>query len=80
MNIRPYVEGDETGIMKLDALVEEHPWNRRNLANWMWKFKGANPAGKALIWVAENKNNILATFAVIPIMYFGWISIGNHNV
>ena len=46
MNIRPYTEGDEIGIMKLDALVEEHPWNRRNLANWIWKFKGANPAGK----------------------------------
>ena len=82
MNIRPYVEGDEKGIMKLDALVEEHPWNRRNLVNWMWKFKGANPAGKALVWVAEDKKNILATFAAIPIMYFveGQVTKGSHSI
>ena len=59
MHIRPYKEGDELSIIKLDALVEEHPWNRRNLANWIWKYKGENPAGKALVWEAEDKNNIL---------------------
>ena len=69
VNIRPYKNSDEIGIMKLDSLVEEHPWNRRNLANWKWRFKGANPAGKSLVWVAEDKNNILATFAIIPMMY-----------
>ena len=82
MHIRPYKEGDELSIIKLDALVEEHPWNRRNLANWIWKYKGENPAGKALIWVAEDKNNILATFAIIPIMYFikGQIIKGSHSI
>ena len=61
MEIRPYKNGDEVGIMKLDTMVEEHPWNRRNLANWNWKFKGKNPAGKSLVWIAENNKEILAT-------------------
>ena len=45
IKIRKYKNGDETGIMRLDKLVEEHPWNRRSLKNWLWKYKGNNPAG-----------------------------------
>ena len=82
MEIRPYKNGDEDGILKLDTMVEEHPWNRRNLANWNWKFKGKNPAGKALVWVAENNKEILATFAIIPISVFveGQITKGSHSI
>ena len=31
MIIREYKLGDEKGILKLDRILEEHPWNRRNL-------------------------------------------------
>ena len=46
----------EAGFQKLDQLVEVHPWNRRNLANWQWKFKGNNPAGKPIMIYAENES------------------------
>ena len=69
MKIRKYKKGDEVGILKLDRLVEEHPWNRRNLKNWFWKYKGSNPFGKALVWVAEDNNKIVATFSLIPLNY-----------
>lgn len=70
MKIRKYKKGDEKGILKLDRLVEEHPWNRRNLKNWYWKYKGSNPFGKALVWVAEDNNKIVATFSLIPLNYY----------
>ena len=40
MIIREYKVGDEKDILKLDRFLEEHPWNRRNLKNWKWKYKG----------------------------------------
>ena len=69
MKIRLYKKGDERGILKLDSLLETHPWNRRNKKNWFWKYKGSNPFGKSIVVVAENKKRIVATFAIIPIDY-----------
>lgn len=69
MNIRKYKKKDEIQILKLDRLVEEHPWNRRNLKNWLWKYKGKNPSGRSLVWVAEKEKKIVATFSVIPLEY-----------
>ncbi len=69
MNIRKLKQGDEKQILKLDRLVETHPWNRRNIKNWFWKYKGNNPFGKAIIWVAEEKKEIVATFSIIPLNY-----------
>ena len=69
MKIRKYKNGDEIGIMKLDRMVEEHPWNRRNLKNWFWKYKGNNPAGRSLVWVAEINRKIVGTFSIIPMNY-----------
>ena len=66
MIIRKYKKGDEKKILLLDRIVETHPWNRRNLKNWFWKYKGCNPFGKSMVWVAEEKNKIVATFAAIP--------------
>ena len=40
LDIRKYQVGDEAGFHRLDNLVEEHPWNRRDLTNWKWKFRG----------------------------------------
>mgnify|MGYP007000383573 len=58
MNIRKYKKKDEIQILKLDRLVEEHPWNRRNLKNWFWKYKGRKPGGKTNIFVCEYKNKV----------------------
>lgn len=69
MKIRKYKKKDEIQILKLDRLVEDHPWNRRNLKNWFWKYKGKNPFGRSLVWVAEKEKKIVATFSVIPLEY-----------
>jgi hypothetical protein len=71
LEIRKYRTGDEAGFQKLDKLVEEHRWNRRNLANWEWKFRGKNPAGKSLMMYADNDSDIVGHFAAIPMKY--WI-------
>ncbi len=69
IKIRKYKKGDEKQILYLDRLVEIHPWNRRNLKNWYWKYKGNNPYGKSLVWVATDKKKIVATFSIIPLEY-----------
>ena len=82
MEIRPYREGDEQGFLKLDSLLEIHPWNRRNLENWRWKYKGPNPAGDSLITVAVNDGELVSYFSVIPMLY--WINgveiRGSHSI
>lgn len=82
MQIRPYQEGDELGVVILDDLLELHPWNRRNLENWRWKFKGENPAGDSLNYVAEFEGELVSYFAVIPMRY--WINEekirGSHSI
>ena len=57
MKIRLYKKNDEKGIIKLDSLLEIHPWNRRNKENWFWKYKGSNPFGRSIVVVAEDKKN-----------------------
>ncbi|MBT4435604.1 GNAT family N-acetyltransferase [bacterium] len=81
LNIRLYKDGDENGFLKLDQLVEEHPWNRRNLDNWHWKFKGNNPAGKPIMVYAENNDTIIGHFAAIPMNYWfkGKKIIASHS-
>jgi predicted N-acetyltransferase YhbS len=81
LEIRKYQVGDEAGFQRLDNLVEEHPWNRRDLANWKWKFRGKNPAGEPLMIYAANDSEIVGHFAAIPMKY--WIDgesvIGSHS-
>ena len=81
LEIRKYREGDEEGFQRLDNLVEEHPWNRRDLANWKWKFRDKNPAGEPLMIYAANDSEIVGHFAAIPMKY--WIDgesvIGSHS-
>ena len=81
LEIRPYKTGDEAGFQKLDQLVEIHPWNRRNLANWHWKFKGRNPAGEPIMIYAENDDDIIGHFAAIPMNYWldGKEIVGSHS-
>tara|TARA_B110000977_G_scaffold28001_1_gene35704 strand:- start:32628 stop:33638 length:1011 start_codon:yes stop_codon:yes gene_type:complete len=67
--IRKYIKGDELSILKLDRFVETHKWNRRNLKNWFWKYKGKNSSGKSKVYVCEYKKKIIATFATIPLEY-----------
>ena len=82
MKIRTYKKGDEIDILKLDSISENHPWNRRNKANWIWKYKGPNPFGKSIVVVAEYKKKIIATFAIIPINYSfsGKIIKASHSI
>ena len=70
MKIRKYKNKDEIQILKLDRLVEEHPWNRRNLKNWYWKYKGKNPFGRSLVWVAEKEKNCCYFFCNSTGIYF----------
>ena len=67
--IRKYKSGDEKQILKLDRLVEEHPWNRRNIQNWYWKFKNA-PYKSPSVYVCEYKKKLIGTFSTIPIRYY----------
>ena len=55
--IRKYKSGDEKQILKLDRLVEEHPWNRRNIQNWYWKFKKSPNNLKPIVYVCVLKKN-----------------------
>jgi len=82
LEIRPYKSGDEAGFQKLDQLVEIHPWNRRNLANWQWKFKGNNPAGEPIMIYAENNGEIIGHFSTIPMNYWfdGEEVVGSNSV
>ena len=82
MKIRKYKPGDEVGFQVIAKLVELHPWNRMNLANWYWKYKGDNPAGKPIMIYAENDGELIGHFAAIPMMY--WFDnedvMGSHSV
>lgn len=66
MKIRPYQRGDEKEILELDARELPSIWNRRTLENWYWKFTNYNPAGHAMIWVAEHQEHLIAHFAAVP--------------
>ena len=81
LEVRPYKPGDEAGFQTIGKLVEVHPWNHFNLANWHWKYKGNNPAGKPIMIYAENDGVIIGHFAAIPMNY--WINgeeiIGSHS-
>ena len=81
LKIRSYKQGDESGFQELDQLVEVHPWNRRNLDNWFWKFKGNNPAGEPIMIYAENNDKIIGHFAAIPMNYWfdGEKTVGSHS-
>lgn len=68
--IRKYRYGDEKQILKLDRLVEEHPWNRRNIQNWYWKFKKSPNNLKPIVYVCVLKKKIVATFSTIPLNYY----------
>lgn len=76
LKIRKYKKGDENGFFKLDRKLEEHPFNRRNKPNFMWKYKGKNPFGKSISYFAEYKKQIIAHFAAIPL---GW-KIRSKNI
>lgn len=66
MKIRKYQKGDEKEILSLDRRLETHPWNRRDLSNWYWKYTDQNPSGASFVWVAAEDCKILAHFAAVP--------------
>jgi len=82
MEIRFYKDSDEQGVMKLDEILETHPWNRRNLSNWKWKYKGSNPAGESIMVVATHNDDVVGFFAALPMTY--WVIdkevLGSHSI
>lgn len=82
MRIRAYKEGDEKEIWSLDRRLETHPWNRRDLNNWYWKYTAQNPSGKSYIWLLEDSDKIIAHFAAVPykVKVFDEELIASHSV
>lgn len=75
--IREYREGDEEGIFELWRSV--HPDNQVSRSEWMkywtWLYR-QNPAGEALIQVAEDNGKIICHHAIIPVR----LKIGSEQV
>jgi predicted N-acetyltransferase YhbS len=71
-SMRKYRDGDEEQIRKLRGLVlsgaKDSQW-------WKWFYKD-NPAGPALIWLAEADNEIIGHVAHVPIR----MKIGDQEV
>lgn len=66
MKLRKYQPGDEAGILEL---FTETYGIKRSLAWWQWYYQ-ANPAGKAIIWVAEADNKIIGHRALVPYRFW----------
>jgi GNAT superfamily N-acetyltransferase len=69
--IRKYQAGDETQILDLRDLVF-HPkgdrgGSREHWLDWWWWMYMDNPAGKAIIWLAVDKGNVVGHYGSIPI-------------
>ncbi len=63
---RPYRYGDEEGILSLfSSNVKESGFRNRNREWWQSHYK-QNPAGDAIIWVAEAGNEIVAHQSWVP--------------
>lgn len=73
MKIRPYIAGDESGILKLRRCVfgVQDPFKLKR-DTWQWEFL-ENPEGRALIIVAEEKDKIIGHYGLLPtrISYYG---------
>ncbi len=82
MQIRPYKPGDEQLIQEFDWLLFPDPWNKRNLRNWFWRYKGNNPAGDSIIYLMEHEGKIISHFAIIPyrIRVFGEDMLASHSI
>lgn len=69
LSFRAYSDGDESGVFELwkathaGVRCEWDMW----LADWRWKFE-ENPAGRGIIWVAEDGGRIVGHYAVIPVL------------
>ena len=69
--IRKYRDGDEKQIRKLRGITLS---GAKNNQWWKWFYKN-NPAGPAIIWVAEADNKIIGHAAHVPIR----MKIGNQE-
>ena len=67
--IRSYKKNDELNFFKLDREIEEHPHNRRSVKNFLWKFKGQNPFGKAVNFFSYQGKKIIAHFGAVPLKW-----------
>ena len=63
MEIRDYIAGDEIHILKLFEIVFGKPMQ---LSYWKWRFND-NPAGKHLIKLMWEKDQLIGHYAVSPV-------------
>jgi hypothetical protein len=61
--LRRYDGGDETAIV---ALLKSAFGVWHSLNYWRWMYK-KNPAGKPIIWIAQNGKTIIGHHAIIPV-------------
>ena len=69
ISIRSYRKGDEFSFFKLDRQLEEHPFNRRSIKNFLWKFKKKNPFGKFINFFSYQGKKIIAHFGAVPLKW-----------
>jgi len=63
--LRPYSAGDEQAIIRLASVV--YPGLSLDLAGWNWRYKD-NPAGQAIIELAQVDDEVVAHYAVSPVV------------
>jgi GNAT superfamily N-acetyltransferase len=77
-SIRTYRDGDEEGIYELFRVAfPSSPLSQHDrgvwLKWWRWMYK-ESPAGEGLIWLAEANGQIVAHYAVVPVL----LKVGSH--
>lgn len=75
--VREYRKGDEEGIFSLwQGIHQDNQINRDEwMRYWKWLYKD-NPAGEALIYIAEDNGKIISHHAIVPV----WMKIGTEQV
>lgn len=81
MIIRGFKDNDFFGLKGLDETLTTNN-NTRSLPNWEWKYRGGNPFGHAIMSVCEDKDKIVAHFAIMPMNYYinGKYVSGAHSL
>lgn len=65
LNIRPYRQGDEKRILSLFQSIGNT--DCRTLEWWKYRHQGT-PGGDAIIWIAEDKEEIVAHLCAVPLI------------
>jgi GNAT superfamily N-acetyltransferase len=68
ISVRAYRQGDEAGIFLLQqAVYPDRKYDREKwLRRWRWMYQ-QNPAGKPVIYLAEDDGKIVGQYAIVPV-------------